>query len=189
MRRFLMRPARVAMATVLLAAMCTLFAEVGPSGLASAQTVDAVLVTVRIGNDGGFDRVVFEFRGDVAVQATLGGPSTNPGTIGFDPSDEPVAIAGAQLVTVRMTPATATGVVPPDPAYAGPTSFSPTDTANVVQVVETGDFEAVLNWAIGLRTAATPTLHLLTDPVRVVVDIPHAAAAAAPVTQPATFTG
>src|SRR4051812_7451476 len=173
-----MRPARVAMAAVLLAAMCTLFGEVGPGGPASAQTVDAVLVTVRIGNDGSFDRVVFEFRGDVAVQATLGGPSANPGTIGFDPSDEPVAIAGAQLVTVRMTPATATGVVPPDPAYAGPTSFSPTDTANVVQVVETGDFEAVLNWAIGLRTAATPTLHLLADPVRVVVDIPHRAATA-----------
>src|SRR4051812_13445949 len=106
------------MATVLLGAMCTLFVE---AGTASAQTVDAVLATVRIGNDGPFDRVVFEFSGDIVVQATLTGPVANPGTVGFDPSDEPVAIAGAQLITVRMTPATANGVVPPDPAYAGPT--------------------------------------------------------------------
>jgi hypothetical protein len=115
---------------------------------------------------------------------------TNPGSIRFDPTDEVIPVAGAQLITVRMTPATATGVVAPDQPYAGPTTITPTGTANVVQVVEAGDFEAVLNWAIGVRSATTPKVTVLGNPVRVVVDIPHATATpAAPVTQPATFTG
>ena len=89
-----------------------------------------------------------------------------------------------------MTPATAHGVAPPDVPYAGPTTITPTGTANVVQVVESGDFEAVLNWAIGVKSPTTPKVTVLSDPVRVVVDIPHAAATpASPVTQPATFTG
>ncbi len=190
MPRFLSRPARIALATMLLGALCTGLAGVAPTTLASAQTVNAVLVTVRIGNDGTFDRVVFEFAGDITVQATVDGPTANPGSIHFDPSDELVPVAGAQLIGVRMTPATAGGAVPPDQPYAGPTTITPTGTGNVVQVVEAGDFEAVLNWAIGMKSPTTPKVTVLGDPVRVVVDIPHAAATpASPVTQPATFTG
>jgi hypothetical protein len=62
------------------------------------------------------------------------------------------------------------------PGYTGPTNFMPTGTANVVQVVQTGDFEAVLQFAIGMNTATTPVVTTLADPVRIVVDIPHAVA-------------
>ena len=181
----------VALAIMVLGATVHRVGRVVPTTLASAQTVDAVLVTVRIGNDGTFDRVVFEFSGDITVQATVDGPTANPGTIHFDPSDEliPVARRPVDRRAHRRRPPLG-AVAPPDPPYDGPTTITPTDTANVVQVVEAGDFEAVLNWAIGVRSPTTPTVTVLTDPVRVVVDIPHAAATpASPVTQPATFTG
>ena len=73
-----------------------------------------------------------------------------------------------------MSPAIATyaASMPAGPLYSGPNSFSPTDTANVVHVVLTGDFESVLTWAIGFRITAVPQVSVLTGPSRVVVDIP-----------------
>lgn len=172
-----------------LGAMLAVAAVAGPgvavSGQASGATPvqgPAVLSEVRIGNDGMFDRVVFEFLGDVVPQATLGGPKANtPGAVTTDPGDQPVSLTGSQVLTVAMTPAIATYAAsdPTDPLYSGPTSFSPGDTANVVQVVEIGDFESVLSWAISYRSAVTPTVRVLTRPTRVVVDIPHATAVAA----------
>jgi hypothetical protein len=56
-----------------------------------------------------------------------------------------------------------------------------------VDVVETGDFESVLSWAIGLRSGAvTATAVVLTEPTRVVVDIPHVVTA---VVVAPSFTG
>jgi len=198
-RRFLSRPGRLTLALVVLITLGTATGATTPaaSGLSGVGRLGGpdsgpILHAVRIGNDGTFDRVVFEFFGDTAPGVTITGPGTNPGSVPFDPTDVPVAVAGSQLVGVRMEPAAATYNAAgfPDPLYSGPTSFLPTDTANVVQVVETGDFEMVLNWAIGMRVGTTPIVHRLTAPARVVIDIPHSTATpAAPVTQPATFTG
>ena len=110
----------------------------------------------------------------------------------WQPWPDRLSLTGSQVVTVVMTPAIANYAAsdPTDPLYSGPTSFSPGDTANVVQVVEIGDFESVLSWAISYRSAITPTVTVLTSPTRVVVDIPHAAApAAAAVSQSPGFTG
>jgi len=188
------RPIRVGSRWMLVLAAALMVAAVsGPSSVASAQAGQpTVLSVVRIGNDGSFDRVVFEFLGDSLPKATLGGPKANtPGAVTTDPGDDPVTMAGAQVLTVAMDPAIATYAAsnPPPPLYSGPTSFSPTDTANVVQVTETGDFEAVLTWAISFRTAATPTVTVLANPTRVVVDIPHTAGAAGAVDQNPHFTG
>jgi hypothetical protein len=161
---------------------------------AQAAGTDGQLSVVRIGNDGPFDRVVFEFEGTLAPTVTLIGPSTNPGSVPTDASGVPVPVAGAQLIRVVMHGAAAA------PGYTGPTDFNPTSTANVVEVVQTGDFEATLSWAIGIRTATTPVVTTLADPVRIVVDIPHAVVtttvapatvATAPVATAATpaFTG
>ena len=199
MGRVLSRPARLLVTLVVLVILGAATGAATPSagGLSSASQLGGpdsgpILHAVRIANDGSFDRVVFEFFGSTAPEVTVTGPAANPGSVPFDPSDIPVPVAGAQLVGVRMEPAAATYNAAnfPDPLYSGPTSFSPTDTANVVQVVETGDFEMVLNWAIGVRSATTPIVHRLTDPARVVIDIPHASASpAAPVSQPPSFTG
>jgi hypothetical protein len=102
-----------------------------------------------------------------------------------------VAVGGAQVLTVAISPAIATYAAsqPSGPLYSGPTSFTPTDTANIVNVVQVGDFESVLSWAIGFRTSATPHVSVLTAPTRVVVDIPHTATPAQPATGAPSFTG
>ena len=45
-----------------------------------------------------------------------------------------MAVGGAQVLNVSMSPAIATfaASLAPGPLYSGPTSFMPTDTANVV---------------------------------------------------------
>lgn len=167
---------------------------IAPTPVAAQTTValPVVLSAVRIGNDGTFDRVVFEFLGDALPAATLIGPAANSGTVRSDPADQPIAISGASVVTVRMEPAIATYAAsnPIDPLYAGPTTFSPVATANVVQVTQIGDFESVLQWSIGMRSGTAVTVQVLSNPTRVVVDVPHAVSAPAqPVTQTPVLTG
>ena len=58
-----------------------------------------------------------------------------------------------------------------------------------MHVVQIGDFESVLTWAIGFRTMAMPQVSVLTGPTHVVIDIPHSAAPAAPATGVPSFTG
>jgi hypothetical protein len=175
------------------AAVLVVLGIVGPTVTASGVGGDGVPVLreVRIARHDTFDRVVFELSGTTAPQATIDGPRANgPGAVTGDPSGEPVAVDGAQVLTIAMSPAIATYAAsnPSGPLYSGPTSFSPGDTVNVVHVVEIGDFESVLSWAVGIRVTVTPQVSVLTGPTRIVVDIPHTAPA-----QPAdgapSFTG
>ena len=189
------RTPRAGSALLLVVAMATTSVLTGLSAAgAPAQTpafLPAILSVVRVGNDGSFDRVVFEFVGDTVPTATLDGPMTNPGSVPSDPSNQPVPIAGASVVTVHMTPAIATYAASnPPQVYTGPDTFSPITTANVVQVTQTGDFESVLSWSIGLKVGTAVTVQVLTNPTRVVVDVPHVAAAPAqPVAQTPVLTG
>jgi hypothetical protein len=146
------------------------------AGAQDAGVAGSQLTAVRVGNDGTFDRVVFEFAGTDAPEVVLTGPSVNPGSVPADPSNLPVEVAGTQVITVVMHGAMADWppANPTGPYYTGPTDIVPSTTANVVQVVKTGDFELVLSWAIGVRVGTTPRLSTFTDPVRIVVDIPHA---------------
>lgn len=136
---------------------------------------DGQLRAVRVGNDGTFDRVVFQFDGATAPGAELSAVAANPGTVTLDPSGQQVALAGAYAFRVRMQPANATYPLGSNgPPYAGPTTITPTATANVAEVLMSGDFEGVLTWSIGLRASTTPKVSILANPVRIVVDIPHA---------------
>ena len=189
-----MRRPRVRRRAIAVASLLAVGVIVGPAVAASGQggEVVPVLREVRIARHDTFDRVVFEFTGEVVPGATIDGPRANgPGAVTGDPSGLPVAVGGAQVLTVSMSPAIATfaASLPPGPLYSGPTSFMPTDTANVVHVVLTGDFESVLTWAIGFRSPATPRVSSLTSPTRVVVDVPHATAAAQPAAGAPSFTG
>ena len=176
------------------AALLVVGVSIGPAVSASGQAgeVVPVLTEVRIARHATFDRVVFEFSGDVVPQPTIDGPRANaPDAVLGDPSGLPVAVNGAQVLTISMSPAIATyaASMPAGPLYSGPNSFSPTDTANVVNVVLIGDFESVLTWAIGFRVTAVPQVSVLTGPSRVVVDIPTTAAPAQPAPGAPTFTG
>jgi len=147
---------------------------------------------------GTFDRVTFHFRPSICADQPCT-PPVNPlpaitraeyvsGPVLADPSGQVVPVAGGAVLQLVMSNASGVdlSVNPPEITYTGPTRIA-ADLPNVVEVVETGDFEAVLSWAIGVRSGAGgATAQVLTDPTRVVVDIPHVVT---PVFVPPTFTG
>ena len=133
------------------------------------STEVAQLVAVRVAGQGNADRVVFEFRGpslpgfDVAY---ADGPVLGSG------SGEPIAVEGDGALLVRMEPASGVDLDTPDarPTYTGPDRVRG-DTTNVTEVVRAGDFEANLEWAIGVRRESPFRVTVLGDPARVVVDL------------------
>jgi len=58
------------------------------------------------------------------------------------------------------------------PTYTGPTRVQPAGTRAVGEVAQVEDFEAVLNWALGVQGALPFRVSTLTSPPRLVIDIP-----------------
>jgi hypothetical protein len=91
-----------------------------------------------------------------------------------DGSGNPVAVQGNAIVLVRMDPAsgfdlnTGEGVM----VYKGPKRIegSSAGTSVVQELVRTGDFEAVLSWAIGLSDKVDFRVRTATSPARLIVD-------------------
>jgi hypothetical protein len=81
-----------------------------------------------------------------------------------DASGAPVTVSGSAFVRVRCEPAYGYDYANGGKAtYTGPKQITATGTRHVRELVETGDFEGVLNWIIGLDskrpfTAATAAL-------------------------------
>ncbi|HEX2063226.1 MAG TPA: hypothetical protein VHE80_02260 [Acidimicrobiales bacterium] len=132
----------------------------------------AFLTAVRAARQDGFDRVVFEFDG--------GPPGSNVGyverPITEDGSGEPVTVRGAAVLEVRMEPGASARLSGEDVVltYTGPKRLRPPGTATVVELVQTGDFEAVLTWVVGTRARAPFKVARLSGPPRLVVDVAHA---------------
>lgn len=81
-----------------------------------------------------------------------------------DGSGNPIAIAGAEFLVVRLFPAMTAEISGEDvtPTYTGPRSIpAPVEARFIREVAKTGDFEAQVTWAIGVdrkhpfRTNAT----------------------------------
>jgi hypothetical protein len=91
-----------------------------------------------------------------------------------DGSGKPVDVQGVGVVVVRMEPAsgfdlnTDEGVM----TYKGPKRIegSGAGTSIVQELVRTGDFEAVLSWAIGLSDKVDFRVRTATSPSRLIVD-------------------
>ncbi|NUR86059.1 MAG: GerMN domain-containing protein [Nonomuraea sp.] len=130
----------------------------------AVQRPAPVLVAVRAAHQPGFDRLVFEFRGRVPAQREI---RYVPRLVA-DPSGRAVAVVGDALLQIRFARADghdARGDGTYGPArrtYALP---------GVIQVVNTGDFEAVLTFGVGLARRVPVHVHTLTSPSRVVVDL------------------
>jgi len=85
-----------------------------------------------------------------------------------------VNVKGAAVVVVRMEPAsgfdlnTGEGVM----VYKGPRRIdgSGAGTSVVQELVRTGDFEAVLSWAIGLSDKVDFRIQTAQSPARLIVD-------------------
>jgi len=157
-------------------------------GAVAAGPTPALLTAVDVQDLGTFDRVTFQFRsdpGDALPEISRADYMSRP--VLADPSGMVVDVDGNAVLQIVMSNASGTDLTvdPPVTTYTGPTRIR-ADLPSVVELVQTGDFESVLSWAIGLRSgAATITAQVLTGPTRVVVDIPHVTAiVAAP-----SFTG
>jgi hypothetical protein len=130
----------------------------------------ALLTRVAIGRHEGYDRVVFEFReGLPGYRVEYVEPPLRE-----DGSGNRVALAGSAFVVVRMERASGFDLSVPEGelVYEGPRRLSGADagTSVVREVVRTGDFEAVLTWAVGLSDRVDFRVRTLQSPPRLVVD-------------------
>ncbi len=136
----------------------------------AAGSETALLERIAVGRHEGYDRVVFQFRNDLpGYRVEYVQPPLKE-----DGSGKPVDVQGAAVVVVRMEPAsgfdlnTGEGVM----IYKGPKRIdgSGAGTSVVQELVRTGDFEAVLSWAIGLSDKVDFRVRTATSPNRLIVD-------------------
>jgi hypothetical protein len=135
-----------------------------------AETETALVEAVTLGRHEGFDRVVFRFRNGVpGYRVEYVEPPLQE-----DGSGAPVELAGSAFVQVRMERASGFDLNVPEGelVYTGPRRLRGADagTSVVQEVVRTGDFEAVLTWAVGLSDRVDFRVTTLESPPRLVVD-------------------
>ena len=154
------RSALLAMAVALLAAL--LPATAGTATAAEPRV--AQLVKLRAASHAGFDRVVWEFQGPLPERTVV-----RKGTrLLADGSGLPMVIAGSTVLTVSMIGAR--GHIYETGRATGPTRLVP-GLANVVEVRQSGDFEAVLSYGVGLVKDQRHRVFTLRNPSRVVLDV------------------
>lgn len=136
----------------------------------SSGSETALLERLAIGRHEGYDRVVFQFRDQLpGYRVEYVQPPLKE-----DGSGNPVEIQGDAVVMVRMEPAsgfdltTGEGVM----VYKGPRRLEglASGTSVIRELVRTGDFEAVLSWAIGLEERVDFRVRTATSPARLIVD-------------------
>lgn len=140
-----------------------------PVVVKAVNTDVALLADVRVARQPGFDRVVFEFRGD-----------DTPGydvryvkrPITADGSGSNIEIAGSNVIQVRMENALDADLEKQSaPAtYTGPTRLTPRLPA-VEELARSGGYEGVLTWVIGTRSRVGYVVSTLQDPPRLVIDV------------------
>jgi hypothetical protein len=137
----------------------------------STAKATALLERVAVGHHEGYDRVVFQFRDEGLPGYRI--QYVEP-PLKEDGSGDSVDIAGNAFVVVRMEPASGfdlnTGEG--DLVYKGPKRLegSSAGATVVTEVVRTGDFEAVLSWAVGLDSKVPFRVTTATSPSRLIVD-------------------
>jgi hypothetical protein len=157
-----MRLVRVLVLSTLAAVVLALAAA--PAGAQSAPT----LTDVRAGGHIGFDRVVFEFRGAVPEHRVR-----YVDQLVQDGSGRPVSVAGAADLEVVFRGANAH-------RQDGSPTISPrrfsTGLTAVKEVVQAGDFEAVVTYGIGVDRKRPIKVSTLSNPSRLVIDVSTAGA-------------
>ena len=140
-----------------------------------SQTADVRYLTdVRAAAHNGFNRVVFEFAG-AEEPPPFALQFVSPPILA-DPSGLPVDVAGEAFLEFTATSASGVDRTGDQPriTYDGPERVAVADGAVVQEVVQTGDFENVMTWVLGLDQLNPYSFTVLEDPVRIVVDV-HAA--------------
>ena len=113
------------------------------------------LKAVRVGAHEGFNRVVFEFDGGVPGYSV----KYVERPIIADGSGDEVTVGGGAVLEVRL-----------EPAMGADVSRRIAGTDEIVEVVKTGDFEAVVHFAVGVRDRA-PFKVITSEGTTLIVDI------------------
>ena len=127
----------------------------------------AHLVAVRAARQDTVDRVVFEFTERVPGYKVAYGNKPIVGTSGKE-----VPLAGSAALVVHMEQASGFNQDTGQQTYSGPRQLQPPGTRAVKEVAQVEDFEAVLNWAIGVQGDFPFRVSTLASPPRLVIDIP-----------------
>ena len=146
--------------------------EVASSEFPDTSGEIAYLEEVEIGVHADYERVVFTFTDESSVPAwrvAYADEITQPG------SGNPVDVAGEAFLHVVLSGGTGVDMTGEtfEEVYTGPDQLQGEDAGAAVvnEVVLAGDFEAVMEWGIGLDEQRPFRAFALSDPARVVVDI------------------
>ena len=137
--------------------------------LTGTATVERAQITnVQAIYTGDFERIAFTFAEgspDFMIES-----ASSPFVA--DPSGLPLQVDGNGFLKITLTGGSK---VAPDGTLtsAGPTEFYDLGYFEIVSLIEGGDFEAVSTWYAGLTEDECLYVHLLPDPSRLVIDIPH----------------
>lgn len=134
-----------------------------PEAEPAAAQRTPTLVGIRASHRAGRDRVVFEFAGPLPAQRS----AAYVDRLIADGSGSVVPVAGRAILQVRFAHANAHDDAG-RPTAADRVAFA---TPNVVEVVRSGDFEAVTTYGIGLASRQQVRVTTMTNPSRVVVDV------------------
>ncbi|HTD49084.1 MAG TPA: hypothetical protein VK771_00705 [Acidimicrobiia bacterium] len=97
------------------------------------------------------DHVIFGF-----VAKSGGTPACSVaysnGPFSSDASGAPVTVRGGAFLVVHCSPAAGHDFESGRTTYTGPTRIDPSGARHVRELVETGDFEGVVSWVVGLDT-------------------------------------
>ncbi|NRQ31893.1 GerMN domain-containing protein [Nonomuraea sp. NN258] len=135
-----------------------------PAQATRQASATPTLVDVRAAHQPGLDRLVFEFRGRL--------PATHDvryvPRLFADGSGHRVHVVGGALLQVRFDGADGHDL-------RGDVTYGPQRRTyalpGVIQVVNTGDFEATLTFGVGLARRVPVKVYTLTRPSRVVIDL------------------
>jgi hypothetical protein len=124
--------------------------------------IDAVRTGTNTGY-AGYDRLVFEFK-DATTGTIQLIPQANTKFV-TDAQGKTVILAGKYGLLVKIDGADN------HTAYSGPTDFKTPTYPGIKEVREIGDFEAKVQWGVGLSSTACYKATITSSPTRLVIDI------------------
>ena len=127
-----------------------------------------LLQSIEIEDLGTFDRITFVLEGRLPGYDVR---YVEP-PIAYDPRGDDMEIEGSAFILIRMEPAAGYNPDTGDPTYLGPMELKP-GFPSLLEAERVGDFEGVLNWALGLTAEVDFRVTTLQDPLRLVVDVAH----------------